>query len=122
MCVCVCAASAATPPGDVPTTEAGAKGSPAVPAEASALTDEQGTVLDGNEIKKACLSSEEKSSEEKSSEEKREGRWGAQGRIGKGSAGQKKGLFKTCRCWVSCLVSPKSVPSSRYMEPSSVCF
>ena len=31
----------------------------------------------------------------KSSEEKRGGRWGAQGRIGKGSAGQKKGLFKT---------------------------
>ena len=39
-------------------------------------------VLDGNEIKKACLSSEEKSSEEK-----RGGRWGAQGKIGKGSAG-----------------------------------
>ena len=79
----LCAASsAATPPDAVPTTEAGAKGSPAVPAEASALTDEQGAVLDGNEIKKACLSSEEKSSEEK-----RGGRWGAQGRIGKGSAG-----------------------------------
>ena len=61
-----------------------------MPAEASALTDEQGAVLDGNEIKKACLSSEEKSSVEK-----RGGRWGAQGRIGKGSAGQKKGLFKT---------------------------
>ena len=83
LCVCVCAvSSAATPPDAVPTTEAGAKGSPAVPAEASALTDEQGAVLDGNEIKKACLSSEEKSSEEK-----RGGRWGAQGKIGKGSAG-----------------------------------
>ena len=91
VCVCVCAASsAATPPDAVPITEEGAKGSPAVPAEASALTDEQGAVLDGNEIKKACLSSEEKSSVEK-----RGGRWGAQGRIGKGSAGQKKGLFKT---------------------------
>ena len=56
MCVCVCAASsAATPPDAVPTTEAGAKGSPAVPAEASALTDEQGAVLDGNEIKKAFV-------------------------------------------------------------------
>ena len=66
MCVCVCAASsAATPPDAVPIREEGAKGSPAVPAEASALTDEQGAVLDGNEIKKACLSSEEKSSEEK---------------------------------------------------------
>ena len=51
---------------------------------------QEGAVLDGNEIKKACLSSEEKSSVEK-----RGGRWGAQGRIGKGSAGQKKGLFKT---------------------------
>ena len=76
------ASSAATPPDAVPITEEGAKGSPAVPAEASALTDEQGAVLDGNEIKKACLSSEEKSSEEK-----RGGRWGAQGTIGKGSAG-----------------------------------
>ena len=84
------ASSASTPPDAVPTTEAGAKGSPAVATEASALTDEQGAVLDGNEIKKACLSSEEKSSVEK-----RRGRWGAQGRIGKGSAGQKKGLFKT---------------------------
>ena len=83
MCVCVCAASsAATPPDAVPTTEAGAKGSPTVPAEASALTDEQGAVLDGNEIKKACLSSEEKSSEEK-----RGGRWGAQVRIRKGECG-----------------------------------
>ena len=81
--MCVCAApSAATPPDAVPITEEGAKGSPAVPAEASALTDEQGAVLDGNEIKKACLSSEEKSSEEKRWE-----RWTAQGRIGKGSAG-----------------------------------
>jgi hypothetical protein len=91
VCVCVCtASSAATPPDAVPTTEAGARGSPAVPAEASAVTDEQGAVQDGNEIKKACLSSEEKSSEEK-----RGGRWEEQGRTGKGSAGQKKGLFKT---------------------------
>ena len=89
--MCICAAySAAKPPEAVPTTEAGTTGSPAVPAEASALTDEQGVVQDGNEIKKACLSSEEKPSVEK-----RGGRWGAQGRIGKGSAGQKKGLFKT---------------------------
>ena len=83
MCVCA-ASSAATPPDAVPITEEGAKGSPAVPAEASALTDEQGAVLDGNEIKKACLSSEEKSSEEK-----RGARWGAQSsRTGKSSANQ----------------------------------
>ena len=64
--MCICAAySAAKPPEAVPTTEAGATGSPAVLVEASALTDEQGAVLDGNEIKKACLSSEQKSSEEK---------------------------------------------------------
>ena len=61
-----------------------------VPAEASALTDGQGAVQDGNQIKKVCLSSGEKSSKEK-----RGRRWGAQGRIGKGSAGRKKGLFKT---------------------------
>ena len=90
MCVCSCAASsAATPPDAVPTTEAGAGGSPAVPAEASALTDEQGAVLDGNEIKKACLSSEEKSSEEK-----RGGKVESAGHDWERECGVKEGSFR----------------------------
>ena len=53
MLACVCAASsAATALDAVPATEAGTKGSQAAPAEASAMADEQGAVMDGNEIKK----------------------------------------------------------------------